>query len=94
MTIITIDKNNFLISVPSFPLFLHCTLYSIFVPYLLHSFPESFTLCEVSLLSQGASLLLTDTSLLMLIKVSFIPIIITHCAFKMAGSPECFTAHY
>lgn len=73
MMIITIDKNNFLISVPSFPLFLHCTLYSIFVPYLLHSFPESFTLCEVSLVSQGASLLLTDTSLLILSKVSFIP---------------------
>lgn len=56
--------------VPSLPLFLHCTLYSVFVPFLLYSFPKSFTLCEVSLLSQGVSLLMVDTTILMLIKVS------------------------
>ncbi|XP_019850694.1 PREDICTED: dolichol kinase-like [Amphimedon queenslandica] len=56
------------LQVPSLPLFLHCTLYSVFVPFLLYSFPKSFTLCEVSLLCQGVSLLVVDTTLLMLIK--------------------------
>ena len=36
-------------------------LYSILFAFLLHNFPESFTLCEAMLVSQSLSLLLTDT---------------------------------
>ena len=55
---------------PLFPLLAHSILYSLLVPFLIYSFPDSFTLCEVSLISQGVSLLITDCTLVVATKVS------------------------
>ena len=40
------------------------------VPWLLHVFPTSFSLCEAMVASQGLTLLLTDTTLQLLALVS------------------------
>ena len=42
------------------------TIYSIIVPWLLHSFPKSFTLGEAVIIGQGATILLMDTALQLL----------------------------
>ena len=58
------------LAVPFWPVLVSIMLYSLLTPWLLYTFPESFTLGEAMLVAQGGTLLLVDMSMQLLSVVS------------------------